>query len=592
MSGIILFKSQLQEYTQKASLPLPVYETAKEGPPHDPKFKATVIVNGARYDSTSNFSSIKAAEQSAAQVALEDLLKKPDQEKGVSSQVHKTGLCKSVLQAYAQKMSLPVPIYKTTRSGESHPPIFISTVQVADVFYTGCVASSRKEAEIKAAQKALMAIEPQACDSISQAGTQNLSGLQAANPNMSGSQDPVSNICDSISQAGTQTLSGLQAANPNMSGYQDPVSNICDSISQAGTQNLSGLQAANPNMSGSQDPVSNICSQAGEDSQIKRDTDKEVSCEECKPVKPKQSPSIGSFTPEDKKLINEMGLCKNLLQVYAQRISLPVPVYRSTRSGEIHLPVFISTVEFAGVSYTGGAASTKKEAEIKAAQQALMALQPQDCDFISQAAVQNLSHVQATDSNMSSCQVPIPSICSQSGEDSQRKRSRDMEVTSEECKAIKLDQGTNISHSTSKDEALKHVRGLYKNLLQEYTQKVNLALPIYTFSKSGEVHSPIFISTVQVCGVSYTGGIANSKKEAASKAARKALVALKSQACDSASQVPTQNILGCQAPNQDVSASPVSISEFSERKRDGDVDIAIEDINAIKSKQSTSDAGA
>ena len=49
---------------------------------------------------------------------------------------------------------------------------------------------------------------------------------------------------------------------------------------------------------------------------------------------------------------------------------------------------------------------------------------------------------------------------------------------------------------------------------------------------SGEVHCPIFISTVQVSGVSYTGGIANSKKEAASNAARKALAALQSQACE------------------------------------------------------------
>ena len=75
-------------------------------------------------------------------------------------------------------------------------------------------------------------------------------------------------------------------------------------------------------------------------------------------------------------------MCKTILQVYAQRIGLPVPVYKSTRSGEIHLPVFISTVEFPGISYTGGAASTKKEAEIKAAKQALMTLQPQGCDFL------------------------------------------------------------------------------------------------------------------------------------------------------------------------------------------------------------------
>ena len=72
-----------------------------------------------------------------------------------------------------------------------------------------------------------------------------------------------------------------------------------DSISQAGTENISVLKAANPNTSGSQDLVPTICSQEGEDSQIKRDRDKELSCEGCTPVEPKQSPSIGSFTRED-----------------------------------------------------------------------------------------------------------------------------------------------------------------------------------------------------------------------------------------------------------------------------------------------------
>ena len=56
--------------------------------------------------------------------------------------------------------------------------------------------------------------------------------------------------------------------------------------------------------------------------------------------------------------------------------------------------------------------------------------------------------------------------------------------------------------------------------------------------------------------------------------------------------------MGCQALNQDMSGSPVSISnicselEFSQTKRDTDVDTAIEELNAVKSQQSTSDAGA
>ena len=77
---------------------------------------------------------------------------------------HKTGLCKNLLQAHTQKMKLPFPVYKTTRSGESQVPIFTSTVQVGDVFYTGGLATNRQEAEIKAAQKALRAFQIEACE--------------------------------------------------------------------------------------------------------------------------------------------------------------------------------------------------------------------------------------------------------------------------------------------------------------------------------------------------------------------------------------------------------------------------------------------
>lgn len=45
------------------------------------------------------------------------------------------------------------------------------------------------------------------------------------------------------------------------------------------------------------------------------------------------------------------------------------------RQGKDHLLTFSATVEIAGVSYSGGFAKSKKEAEIKAARTALMAIQ-------------------------------------------------------------------------------------------------------------------------------------------------------------------------------------------------------------------------
>ena len=44
-----MHKNRLQEYAQKLSIPLPVYETINKGFPHAPKFKSFVLVNGKRY---------------------------------------------------------------------------------------------------------------------------------------------------------------------------------------------------------------------------------------------------------------------------------------------------------------------------------------------------------------------------------------------------------------------------------------------------------------------------------------------------------------------------------------------------------------
>lgn len=82
-----MFKSRLQEYAQKVSLPTPVYETIKEGPSHEPTFRSTVIVNDVRYDSLLGFFNRKAAEQSAAEVALFELSKNGEVSDGISPPV-------------------------------------------------------------------------------------------------------------------------------------------------------------------------------------------------------------------------------------------------------------------------------------------------------------------------------------------------------------------------------------------------------------------------------------------------------------------------------------------------------------------------
>ncbi|RVW24910.1 putative mitochondrial protein [Vitis vinifera] len=72
----LMHKNRLQEYTQRSAIPLPIYQTVNEGFQHAPKFRSTVLVDGATYTSPNTFSHRKAAEQDVARLALEFISKK------------------------------------------------------------------------------------------------------------------------------------------------------------------------------------------------------------------------------------------------------------------------------------------------------------------------------------------------------------------------------------------------------------------------------------------------------------------------------------------------------------------------------------
>ncbi|XP_015571525.2 double-stranded RNA-binding protein 1 isoform X1 [Ricinus communis] len=166
VSTCYVFKSRLQEYAQKKGLPTPVYETIKEGPSHEPSFRSTVIVNDIRYDSLPGFFNRKAAEQSAAEVALMELAKCDEVNDSISQPVHETGLCKNLLQEYAQKMNYAIPLYLCQKNeSPGRGTLFKCTVEIGGIHYIGASAKTKKEAEIKAARTALLAIQLSASES-------------------------------------------------------------------------------------------------------------------------------------------------------------------------------------------------------------------------------------------------------------------------------------------------------------------------------------------------------------------------------------------------------------------------------------------
>ncbi|XP_011097127.1 double-stranded RNA-binding protein 4 isoform X1 [Sesamum indicum] len=150
------FKNRLQEFTQKASIPLPIYQTSSEGVQHAPRFRSRVWVDGTCFASPSTFSNRKMAEQDAAKHALIGIQEKVKNEG--SSRVHQDSIfCKSIIYEYAQKMNLQLPTYVTNES-KAMLPIFVSSLVLNGVTYVGEAGKNKKEAEQFAARSAILSI--------------------------------------------------------------------------------------------------------------------------------------------------------------------------------------------------------------------------------------------------------------------------------------------------------------------------------------------------------------------------------------------------------------------------------------------------
>ncbi|CAA2967962.1 Hypothetical predicted protein [Olea europaea subsp. europaea] len=92
--------------------------------------------------------------------------------------------------------------------------------------------------------------------------------------------------------------------------------------------------------------------------------------------------------------------------------------------------------------------------------------------------------------------------------------------------------------------------GVYKNLLQETAHKAGLDLPLYTTIRTGPGHVPVFTSTVELAGMSFTGESAKTKKQAEKNAAIAAWSSLKTNP----KTAPTQIMKNSQAELQEASA--------------------------------------
>ncbi|KAG6583583.1 Double-stranded RNA-binding protein 2 [Cucurbita argyrosperma subsp. argyrosperma] len=162
-----MYKNQLQELAQRSCFNLPSYACIREGPDHAPRFKATVNFNGEIFECPQYCSTLRQAEHSAAEVALNALSNRGPPHSLAARILDETGVYKNLLQEIAQRVGAPLPQYTTFRSGLGHLPVFTGIVELAGITFTGEPAKNKKQAEKNAAMAAWSSLKQLAKESAS-----------------------------------------------------------------------------------------------------------------------------------------------------------------------------------------------------------------------------------------------------------------------------------------------------------------------------------------------------------------------------------------------------------------------------------------
>ncbi|KAL3650023.1 Double-stranded RNA-binding protein 2 [Castilleja foliolosa] len=154
-----MYKNQLQELAQRSCFNLPSYTCIREGPDHAPRFKATVNFNGELFESPNYCSTLRQAEHSAAEMALNSISSRGPSNSLAARILDETGVYKNLLQEVSCRVASSLPVYTTFRTGQGHHPVFSCTVELAGVLFTGEPAKNKKQAEKNAAMAAWLSLK-------------------------------------------------------------------------------------------------------------------------------------------------------------------------------------------------------------------------------------------------------------------------------------------------------------------------------------------------------------------------------------------------------------------------------------------------
>ncbi|KAM5578184.1 hypothetical protein ABKV19_008482 [Rosa sericea] len=332
-----MFKSKLQELCQKKAWPLPEFSSKKEGLDHDPRFSATVKINGLEFNTVDSFRSSKLAQNDAARLAFDH---------------------------FSAPATRPIPFDFPQPSLVAIAPSGLPTGLGTDRSFTSTPLQLQKTQETHQA--------PQVSGNATDGGSQ-VSG----NATVDGSQVSGNATVAGFKVSGNATVAGSQVS-ATASSFQ--ISGRA--LGVEGDNRSKGIQHLHKN-------------------QLQRYAQKRnlilpvYSCEREGPphaARFKCTVTIDGKTYQGQEFLptlkdaehaaakvalisllpngvqeDDSGLYKNLLQELIQKEGQHVPLYSTRTSGEPHMLTFVSTVEIGGESFTGEVARSKKLAEVSAA---------------------------------------------------------------------------------------------------------------------------------------------------------------------------------------------------------------------------------
>ncbi|XP_048422432.1 double-stranded RNA-binding protein 4-like isoform X2 [Pyrus x bretschneideri] len=307
-----MYKSRLQELCQQRKWRLPEYNSTKVGLDHNPRFSATVTINGLDFHTADIFRSSKEAQNDAAKLAFDHLSDNPQPKPrnpipSPSSFPQPCPPSSSSASSFSALPSTPATDSNTTREIEIVEP---------------------KTQEIEIVEPKIPQLPLQCSGNVSGAAYQ-------ANATLSDLQHLYKNQLQTYAQKRNLLLpvySCEREGPPHNCRFKCRVT--IDGQTYEGQEFLPTLKDA-----------------------------------EHAVAKAALMSLLPNGVQED-----DSGLFKNLLQELIQKEGFSIPIYSSRMSGEPHIPVFVSSVEIEGETFMGQEARSKKLAELSAAKVAYYTL--------------------------------------------------------------------------------------------------------------------------------------------------------------------------------------------------------------------------